>query len=158
MKVEVTNNCWTWKGSVDCNGHPVMFVKGRPMRTQHVAFVNYYGFKPKRVFTICGAKLCVRPEHLASKERTESRIQTLVMALGSEISTTERAVLENERDRLCRSVGLSKLDFPAYTRRGPVSEIVVPDIHNQPSSSGEQHGETSGDIREATWESVLGTL
>jgi hypothetical protein len=68
--VRVTEDCWSWRHSVNSENTPRMRVAGREIPAVHLAWFLTYREWPvlarrERVARQCGTRLCVRPRHLA---------------------------------------------------------------------------------------------
>lgn len=83
-KVDVTESCWIWRGSVDRDGYGVGFSsKLCSQRAHRAAYELIVGKIPDGLTLdhLCRNRLCVRPEHLepvsfAVNQRRAKRLQT----------------------------------------------------------------------------------
>ena len=66
-KVEKTETCWIWTGTVSKYGYGIITYGGRFLRAHRVAYELEIGAVPTEmhVHHECGTKLCVNPAHLS---------------------------------------------------------------------------------------------
>lgn len=64
-KVEETETCWHWRGCVNRNGYPIVWLDGE-MQYVRPLVLKIYG-KPvpcgRKVLNQCGNGRCINPEH-----------------------------------------------------------------------------------------------
>lgn len=65
-KVEKTDDCWLWRGSVGSNGYGQLRVGARMVTASRLAWELTNGPIPDGLWVLhrCDTPLCVRPEHL----------------------------------------------------------------------------------------------
>lgn len=74
--------CWTWTGSTQRQGLPVIKDdNSKTFSVRPVAYAEFCGPLPddglrRRIFTRCGARLCLSPEHLIALTYHEQRVFT----------------------------------------------------------------------------------
>lgn len=85
-KVERTEGCWIWKGSVSGVGYGQIAIKGKRVKAHRFSFFIANGVWPKGdADHICREKLCVRPDHLRDvthKENMNYRLCCLICKRG----------------------------------------------------------------------------
>jgi excisionase family DNA binding protein len=65
-KVEKSNTCWLWQGSLSESGYGSFRYKGIWMRAHRASYLMFVGNIPKDILVLhsCDIRNCVRPDHL----------------------------------------------------------------------------------------------
>jgi hypothetical protein len=65
-KVNITESCWIWIGSLDTSGYGHINFEGRLRRATHIAWILTFGYIPSNVLMChtCDTPACVNPSHL----------------------------------------------------------------------------------------------
>lgn len=75
-KIEITDTCWLWAGSVHDNGYGYFKYKGKMRSAHRLSYTFHVGpiQAPLQIDHLCRNKLCVNPFHLetvTAKENTK---------------------------------------------------------------------------------------
>ena len=98
-KVEITTECWIWRGSVNTYGYPLFWDGEKTM--QAVPFLLGHVERGFHRHHLCRNKLCVRPDHLrvigAGEHVRLHAVRRKTCPYGHSYSG------RNERQRVCRT-------------------------------------------------------
>ena len=96
-KVDKSDECWLWTGSLDGNGYGTFFLDGRVRRAHRVSYAWKVGPIPDgmEVDHVCRIRNCVKPAHLRAVTRAENT-QNLGLKVGSRSGV--RGVYWHSRD------------------------------------------------------------
>jgi hypothetical protein len=103
-KVEKTESCWEWKGTINRRGYGRMRHKGVNTHAHRVSYKLYRGEIPRDMLVChkCDNPSCVNPEHLfigSHKDNMEDRQTKQRQAKGEKIGLSK---LTNEQVRKIR--------------------------------------------------------
>lgn len=73
-KVEKTDGCWVWRGTLTKTGHGHFWLEGRMVRAHRLSYTMLVGEIPNGLSLdhLCRDKLCVNPAHLEAVPQIEN--------------------------------------------------------------------------------------
>lgn len=72
-RVEKTDNCWNWTGTIDRLGYGAgLVIDGKTIRPHRYAYQQLVGELPKELDHRCHNRRCVNPEHLRPATRSQN--------------------------------------------------------------------------------------
>lgn len=121
-RVQKTDNCWLWTGTVDKDGYWQIVRGKRCLRTHRVSFYLTHGRWPEPcALHRCDVRLCVRPDHIF--EGTRATNMADMIAKGRQVHPSRPGEL----------VGTSKLkESDIHIIRKLISDgLTIQDIANR---------------------------
>lgn len=81
-RVNVTESCWLWQGSVGSHGYGMVSVAGRPLLAHRYFYQELAGPIPDglELDHLCRVPLCVRPDHLEPVTHRENLLRGMSRA------------------------------------------------------------------------------
>lgn len=73
-KVDKTETCWIWTGSLNASGYGCVRIEGRSLRPHRVSYALEFGEIPAGLTLdhLCRVRSCVRPDHLEAVTHREN--------------------------------------------------------------------------------------
>jgi len=97
--LEVSENCWMWKGGVNSRGYGVFWAKGKSWRAHRVSYEIHEGEIPEGLIVRhkCDTPLCCNPKHLELGTHQDNAQDRMVRNRGASGSRNGSAFL-TEKD------------------------------------------------------------
>ena len=107
-KIEKTDGCWLWKGSLNPYGYGRFPIKGIYTLAHRLAYKLLKGAIPKGLFCLhkCDVRKCVNPDHIflgTAQDNTKDMLEKRRQANGTKVNTNKltedqvRVIIKDER-------------------------------------------------------------
>lgn len=128
-KVEKTDTCWIWRGSINDHGYGLFLYKGRSERAHRVSYELFRGpiGRDKILCHKCDNPPCVRPSHLFPGTQADNMADMKRKGRGTKIPSVfgERHPLAKLNDETARNIRCDNGPIADIAERHGISRSLV---------------------------------